>query len=62
MKKKKSSTLEGHTDSVRCLVVPQETPIFYQWEKIKLLPTDINKPSLDLSERSARIAQIKNLG
>jgi hypothetical protein len=51
----------SNIDMIRCNrnnMVPQETPIFYQWEKIKLpkiklLPTNINKPSLDLSERSA---------
>jgi hypothetical protein len=51
----------SNIDVIRCNrnnMVPEETPIFYQWEKIKLpkiklVPTNINKPSLDLSERSA---------
>ena len=43
--------------SKKC-IAPKETPIYYKWEKtrlpkIKLVPTNITQPVLDLSERKA---------
>ena len=45
-------------DATKKYLIPKETPIYYKLEstklpKIKLFPTNINKPSLDQSERSA---------